>query len=316
MPTRYPKDETQRLVVDRVERGWSLRRLQGEPGFPSAALVKHWARQDPGFRVRLQRAIEWRRLRSRPAAPWSGSYDFDCAERLLARVRGGESLVRLTAESGFPYWKKLRVWRRERPEFEAALQAALAEGRAARRRRGRRWARFDPAAADKIIVRVARGETLREIAGPRSGLPCIQIIHRWRRENAEFGAAMRTVVGMGRRQRRRARRGPDAALTGAVIDAIAEGASLRELGRRADMPDGSTLWRWLRDDAAFCKAVDWASRVRDEGMVERAVGIAGAMTAGNVAGPAKQIAAIEARIARMAPRGGKRAWRAGGKEEQ
>lgn len=308
MPTIYPKDETQRLVIDRVERGWSLRRLQDEPGFPSAALVEHWARQDPGFRVRLSRAIEWRRMRHRPAAPWSGSFDWDCAQRLLARVRGGESLARLTEESGFPYWKKLRVWRRERPEFEAALQAALAEGHARRRGRRRKWAVFDQAVADKIIVRVARGEALREIAGPKSGLPCLQIIHRWRRENPVFGATMRTAVGVAWRRRGRARRRLDEAVTGDVIDAICEGASLRDLGRRADMPHATTLQRWLAEDAEFCKAVAWASGVRDEGMVGKAVEIAEAMTLANLSGSEKKIAAIQARIARMRPRGGKRAW--------
>jgi hypothetical protein len=307
MPTRYPTAETQARVIDRVERGWSLRRLQHEPGFPSAALVQHWARKDPGFRVRLQRAIEWRRVRHRPAAPWHGSFDFVCAERLLARVRAGESLFRLTEEGGFPYWKKLRVWRRERPEFEAALQAAMAEGRTARRRGARRrWAAFDQAAADQIIVRVSRGEALRAIAGPRSGLPCLQIIRRWRRENRAFGGAMEVAVRVGWRRRGAARRGPGEALTGKIVEAIARGASLRALAARPDMPDGATLWRWLRDDPGFCRAVAEASRDRDVGLLDEALGIAGAMTEANHAALEKQVAAIQVRIARMARRGGPR----------
>ncbi|HEY0435495.1 MAG TPA: hypothetical protein VGC92_02575 [Phenylobacterium sp.] len=65
----YPREETQRLILERIEAGCSLHRLENEPGFPSRMTVFRWAEADPTFAQRL--ALTERAGRFPPI--WRGS---------------------------------------------------------------------------------------------------------------------------------------------------------------------------------------------------------------------------------------------------
>lgn len=299
--------ELQRRVVDRIERGGRLIDLQHEPGFPSRGTVAKWAREDAGFRQRLAGALAWRRARGRPD-PYTPDFQWDTAQRLLARVRAGERLMALVGTDGFPRYPRLRGWRRERADFDAELRAAVRAGLATRPRR-RRWPAFDRAVADRIIVRVGAGEPLGEVARAACGMPPAYVVKRWRALDEGFAAGLEVAIRIGRRRRFHAARGPDAATTGAIVEAICQGASLNQLAARPDMPSWKTLQRWLAEDAAFCQAVAWASRERDLGLLDQGLEIAERVTPENHLALEKEFAALQARIAAMRPRGGKRAWR-------
>src|SRR5215468_3003188 len=57
----YDRAATQRLILERIEAGWTLARLEAETGFPSAPTIRKWAREDPAFANLLAWARNWRR---------------------------------------------------------------------------------------------------------------------------------------------------------------------------------------------------------------------------------------------------------------
>jgi hypothetical protein len=294
----YPRAEMQRRIVETLERGSAtLREMETWPGWPSRQTVRRWAAEDPLFDGRLKAALAWRRglKRELSAGP---SFNAPVAEEMLRRVRLGDAVRVLVRTPLMPDRDQLNRWKRERPDFAAGLAAAAAFSRSLRTPRCRR---FDPEAADRIIVRLSKGETLAEVlADPE--LPGITNLRRWRRQRPDFDHAVKMahLAGHRRRMRRRWRLTPK--LRERILFGLVRGASLSAVCRGRGMPHRVTVQDWLRRDADFARDVGWARR---EGVItlgDQACEIAEAATEATVADARRAVGELYKRVGRMAPR--------------
>jgi len=267
----YPRTETQARIVARIEAGWTLRQLEAAPGFPSAPTVRKWAREDPGFAAGLVWARSWRRG-VRTEARWAArAFRADWAEDFVSRIRRGEAVGSLVGGPGQPTRRLVAQWRRERPEFDAGVSAAVRLWR----NRGRGWRAYDEAVADRIVLMLAHGATLDEVF-VHPELPGRQIVRRWRSRVTDFDGAVKTALAVGWRARCRARRGRlDAALTEAICLHVLHGGTVRSAARSVPgAPCEATLYGWVAASPGFAHDLAIARRMRDEVRADEALAAA------------------------------------------
>lgn len=216
-----------------------------------------WRRGDPGFAADLAEA--------RRRGGWVRRYAFDeaVAAAFLARVAAGEGINDLLDTPGMPSQRTYRYWRRTQGAFQEALWRLRAVSYA-RRPRPRPYRRFDQAVADRMLVRVARGEPWRRMLETDPSMPCRVVVYRWRAQEPEWDAALKIAFKVGRlareRSRSRARCSPE------IVDEIGYrivlGGSLRSIARDADMPCAATLYSWVERFPDFAAEVDRACDLR------------------------------------------------------
>jgi len=294
-PFAYPRTETQERVIERLEAGWSVRALAREAGFPSHQTLHTWGRADPGFARRLAAARAWGRG-MRVSATAGPVFDAARAEALLVKVRLGGALKDLVKRPEGPTRLLLNRWRRERPDFDAALKEAVWSARCFHGRQ-KGWA-YDEALGDRIVLRVSRGETLPQImADP--GMPGRDALERWRRDHPDFAGALKLAHRSGFRKRARARRRTPRLLA-AIVAHIQEGGSVRSAAITVrGAPNVSNLRQWLKDDRAFAEDVAWAKQMRDDRIVDEALEIGRQATSASAAVDAARFAAIRQRLGRL-----------------
>jgi transposase-like protein len=245
-------------ILDRLSKGVRMHRIGEQPGLPSPATVRRWAKADENFRFNLAHArmegAQVRRIARRSPAWHPG-----VAEEFLARVRGGEWVGDLVRTYGMPHRAALDRWRRERPEFAQALSEAV---RAAGPRRRRRASIYSEDVADKVIQELARGVPVRRLRA-EAGLPCEPVLRAWRRAHPEFDHAVRTAIHWGHRARMKRRRGSLADRREAILEALFCGATLQNLRNQPGMPHAPTLYGWMKRDPTFAAEVRWACEQRD-----------------------------------------------------
>lgn len=300
-PFAYPRAEMQGRVIERLEAGCPLRVLEREPGFPRLQTLLTWAKADPGFAVRMARARAWGKGQ-RISATAGPVYDAGRAEALLVKVRLGEALKDLVKRPEGPKRRLLNRWRRERPDFDAALKEAVRSAADTWRRR-KRWP-YDEALADRIILRVHKGETLPQVmADP--GMPGKDALARWRRSHPEFAGALKAASRSGFRVRARARRRTPELLA-AIMAHVEQGGSVRSAAMTVPgAPSVSNLRAWLKADPAFARDVAWAKRMRDEQMMDLALEIGERTTAASAAEDAARFAQLRRRYGQL--HGGRKA---------
>ncbi|MES2340217.1 MAG: hypothetical protein V4597_00950 [Pseudomonadota bacterium] len=275
MVPAYPRKEMMVRVCAAVEKGWRLEQLGRRPDFPSRQTIYRWTLEDPVFAQQMKYAREWR-YGMKVSATAGPVFDPERAEAFPMDVRRGHAVRDLVRRPEWPNRDRFNRWKSERPEFVAALAEAVA---LAARMRPRKWEFYEEAIADKIIQRVASGETMAEIEAAK-GLPGKVDIRRWKRLRPDFAKALRLAQrgGQMRRSAKPSRLTP--ALFDHILTQMTSGASLRQVAQAPGMPHYVTLMAWQRSDPDFAKMLAWA---RDEGRwargaekVERADALAGA----------------------------------------
>jgi hypothetical protein len=183
-------------------------------------------------------------------------YDPAVAEAFLERVFRRGRINDLLDKPGMPSQRAYRHWRRTHPGFQRRL-AGLRELRYAGGRGHHRWRAFDEAVADRMLLRVMRGEPWRRMLETDPEMPCRVVVYRWRRQQPVWDAALKLAFKAGRLARERDRKGRKFEVFGEVIcERIAlSGASLRSLGRDPDMPCAKTLYRWCAMFPQFAREV-------------------------------------------------------------
>lgn len=257
MVPAYPRAEMMVRVCAAVEAGAHLDQVTQRPGWPSRATVFRWAREDPAFAQRLTYARQWRRG-MRVSATAGPVFDAERAEAFLLAVRRGGTIVKLVRRPEWPDRKRLNRWKRERPDFAAALAAVAL---AARKTGPRKWARYSEDVADEIIRRVAFGEFVRDIEVDRS-MPGRIDLARWKRMRPDVAEALRIAKLNGQYHRSRQPRRLTPELFDHILTRMVAGACLREVARDEGMPSYATLMAWKRQGPDFAKMVAWA---REEG---------------------------------------------------
>jgi hypothetical protein len=293
MPFAYPNQPRLKLdVLDRIDAGEQLMTICADPAMPSYGSVYAWARADPAFATALadarRRADHIRRL----------SFDEGKARAIVARVAAGEKLVSVLRDPGMPSRLVCAHWRATQAHFAEELWRlhGLRRQEGARRMKAR-LRPFDQDLADRIMIRVARGEALERVLTSDPALPGRPVHTRWRRERPDYDRLVRLAIGMGQRRQGGARRRLTPELTEAILGGIVEGESLASLGRRPDMPCAGTLYGWVARDREFAGEVAQACDHREDWYEDQFLMLMDA------AGPAT----IEALRQRMAPLRGRHA---------
>lgn len=302
-PFAYPRAEMQARAIERLEAGASMRVLEALPGFPRRQTLHSWGKDDPDFARRLSAARAWGKGQ-RVSATAGPVFDAGRAEAFLVKVRRGEAVKELVKRPQGPKRLLLDRWRRERPDFDAELKAAMWS---ARRLHGRQrgWP-YDEALADRIILRVSRGETLPELMKD-AGMPGKAALERWRRGHPEFAGALKLAHRSGFRVRARARRRTPGLLA-AIVAHIERGGSVRSASMSVPgAPTQANLHQWLKADPAFAREIERARRMRDDLMLDMALDIAERATPSSVATDRARFAQMRRRLGQL--RGGAKGGR-------
>jgi hypothetical protein len=116
-------------------------------------------------------------------------FSLEVARAVCARVAAGESQVSICAEAGMPSRSTVFCWARDRPTFAKALAKAKAVGG---RKANGQPSSYCAATAHEIFERMCEGETVVSICRDPA-MPSFSTIYYWRRQFADFRAAMETA---------------------------------------------------------------------------------------------------------------------------
>lgn len=249
-------------IVNRVTEGETISAICAEPGMPRRRTVATWAREDGGFGAMLAEARRKGRFRR------VLTYDPARGREILLRLGAGETIASVLRDPRMPGRKVFERWKLAEASFGEELWR-LRRGHYHRlalisRHRALPW---DPALGDRLLVRLHRGERLREAV----------------KAEPAFDRAVRTLQLAWARKRRRVRRCTPQ-FTERVARRIAGGASLWSLSKEPGMPSPGTFYRWMRTLPDFAAAVDAACDLRRAGYVERVRDLLDDLTPENAAG--------------------------------
>lgn len=302
MPFAYPNQPRLKLdILERIDAGEQLMTICADPALPCYGSVYAWTRADPAFAAALadarRRAGHVRRL----------AFDEAKARAIVARVAAGEKLVSVLRDPGMPTRRVCAYWRATQAHFQEELWRlhGLRRQEDARRLRAR-FRPFDQDLADRIMIRVARGEPLQRVLTSDPALPGRPVLTRWRRERPEYDRLLRLAIGMGRGRQGAARRRLTPELTEAILGGIVEGESLAGLGRRPDMPSAATLYGWVARDREFAREIAQACDHREDWYRDQLVEIADQAGSLGVAEARRRMAPLLRRLGRLTKRPGKR----------
>jgi hypothetical protein len=199
-------------------------------------------------------------------------YDAALAEAFLERVWRGGRMRDLLGKPGMPSQRAYRHWRRTHAGFQARL-AGLRQLRYAGGRTHPRWREFDQAVADRMLVRVARGEPWRQMLETDPAMPSRVVVYRWRLREPLWDKALKIAFRVGRRARAAAQIHFECELlSGEIGERIAlRGGSLRRVAEHPDMPSAGTLYKWKALFPEFARTVADAYDFRDWMAAERAL---------------------------------------------
>ncbi|WP_372782395.1 hypothetical protein [Phenylobacterium sp.] len=273
----------------RSDAGEALSAVCASPGLPGVDSVRAWARDDAAFGEALaaaRRRGRWRRL-------WA--FDEAKAAAFLARARAGEPIKSLCGRPGMPSREQYLRWRTSQPPFAEATFALLQR----RNARARAWglARrrdFDPALADRIIVRMNSGLTLADVLAEDPDMPGAVTLARWRRQEPEFDAVLRTMFAA----RRGAAKPVPEVLVQDIVEHIVEGGSFASYSRLPGAPWPGTLRKWLRDPH-FAEEVAQACEFRKEWYHDQILMIAQGAREGPLPERRHSIGALKQQLSRL-----------------
>lgn len=286
MVPAYPRKEAQQRILDAVAIGWTLERLEGRAGWPSRQTIYRWTVADPGFGALLKEARGLRRG-SRIAAQAGPVFNEAQARAFLIEVRRGHAVRDLVRQPAWPNRDRLNRWKLERPDFASDLEAAV---RFSREERPKRWALYDEAAADQIILRLNKGEPVTSVCSDRD-LPGKAALRHWRRLRPDFDRAVKTAERAGHRRRMAKQSLLTEGMFDEILELLATGHSLRQVGEMPGMPHRVTMQVWMTRDPAFEKMVRWA---REQGRIAKVMREGARRIAEVDAAAAAALAALEA----------------------
>jgi hypothetical protein len=181
---RWAFDEARAgALLARLAAGESIGAVLADPAMPSPAVYRYWRATHGEFAEAVGRlnAVKAAEKAARMRRRRRG-YDAALAATILARVWEGRPLRRvLAADPALPCLSVLARWRREVPEFDAALKGCLRKA-GLRRAAGRL---HSPELQEEICERIAEGATFRTLARDLA-MPCAGTLSNWMRTKPGF----------------------------------------------------------------------------------------------------------------------------------
>jgi len=111
-----------RAICARVASGESQMALCAEAGMPSRATLRRWVQAMPKFAAELQAARE-----AGGVARTNGRLSTFCqatADEIFRRLAEGEPLISICADPAMPCFSTVYYWRKQFPDFAAAMRTA------------------------------------------------------------------------------------------------------------------------------------------------------------------------------------------------
>jgi transposase-like protein len=108
-------------ILRRVAAGESVQAICRDAGMPLASTVSLWVKERPGFAAAMLAA------RTAAGGPFRGRRALWCEETAQAiydRVCAGEATTAICREPEMPSMSTLTNWRKQHPEFGAAMEEA------------------------------------------------------------------------------------------------------------------------------------------------------------------------------------------------
>lgn len=182
----------------------------------------------------------------------------------------------------------------------------------------RRFLRWSKAVAEEIVRRTGEGEALRAICRDPA-MPAVRVAQRWLKERPRFAQAMAEArAAAGRRFVGR----PSSycrETAEAIFERLCGGEAVTDICADPDMPAPSTVYKWMRDQPEFGRAVALAREVQGDRLAAEARGIARAVTPASARADEVRLRHFRWDAAKMAPRrygtvGVTAAWAAGGED--
>jgi hypothetical protein len=296
-------------IVRRVADGERLRAICGEAGMPCCESVTGWARRDlAGFGAELRAAYAGAAYRRRHTC------DVGVAKAILAELGQGRRLEDVVRAPGAPSLRTFLAWKQDHAWIAEAHGLVRAGRETARREKVRsgRWRAFDPAVAHRLYVRLWTGEGLRRVLRSDKAFPSLMVFARWRRENSDFDAQMRFVLGGWRKKRARERGPYTPEMADAITDAIVLGESLRSVAARPDMPSARAMYGWVRTKPEFAAEVARACEIREQWYQDQIFALDLTATPGTVREVRRLTAPLRKQVTRLRKRPGWKARKAAG----
>lgn len=129
------------LIIQRMARGETIRRIAADPAMPSYATIYHWRRLHPDFadlweQVRMLdahlRVAAWDAKLALPPGAWrrgrKSSFTPEDGLAICMLLADGVAMSAINAMPGMPSAKVVATWLRREPEFRAMVGEARREG--------------------------------------------------------------------------------------------------------------------------------------------------------------------------------------------
>ena len=188
-----------------------------------------------------------------------------------------------------------RRWKIAQAPFAEAAFALLQRRNVALGEQGRARRRpFDPAVADRIIVRLNRAPGLKVLLRDDPELPSWPTVARWRREQPAFDRVLKAMIE-GWRSKPRPVPEP---LAQDVLGHIVDGGSFGSYSRRPGGPARNTLRRWMRDPE-FAYRVAQACEWREEWYCDQIALLAEQATPGNLGELKRRVGHLKGQLGRL-----------------
>jgi hypothetical protein len=213
--------------LERVRSGEAVRNLVREAGQPYRRMLNSWKRQRPDFAADLAEAARVGR-RARPGR-WE-RFDPAEADRILLAVMRGATMPQALAGRGTPGQAAIRSWKRQQPDWAAALRKAQSAGyrrrHASAEAAGTGRGRCTPDLMARVEDHILHGGSLRSASLTLPGSPHYGTLYGWMARKPHFAA----MVEQAREWRNEALRDEIEALAMEVTPANYD-RTKREIGR-------------------------------------------------------------------------------------
>jgi hypothetical protein len=156
--------------------------------------------------------------------------------------------------------------------------------------------------ADRIYLRVLRGESLRAMLCTDPALPSRHVMARWRREQPEFDRRMAMATAVRRKLGGRARCSCTPELAHRIAERVVKGDSLAQIARARGMPSVHTLYAWKRDRPDFAEAIAAARDAQEDWCGDQVLIAAEDATPATVRAARRRIAPLKRRSAYLRKR--------------